>query len=166
MVFLASYQASEFDSSRFFLGDHGVVMHRRNEVFTESVRSISPRFVTIYNQARTAEENGLSEVAGCGFRRSIEFLVKDYLLFDNKDSGADEEGVKTAHLADCIKKIDDERVRAIARKATWLGNDETHYLRKFEDFDLQNLKELIKLTAYWIDAKETAKKYDQDLPSK
>jgi hypothetical protein len=39
---------------------------------------------------------------------------------------------------------------SMAERATWLGNDETHYIRKWEDKDLQDMKRLITLTTYWI----------------
>ena len=37
------------------------------------------------------------------------------------------------------------------KRAVWLGNDETHYVRKWEDKDISDLKRLIKLTVNWIE---------------
>lgn len=47
--------------------------------------------------------------------------------------------------------------------AVWLGNDETHYYRRWEDKDINDLKLLIKLTANWIEIKELTKNYSEDM---
>jgi len=36
----------------------------------------------------------------------------------------------------------DTNVKAVANRATWLGNDETHYEKKYEQLDIKHLKEL------------------------
>ena len=56
---------------------------------------------------------------------------------------------KTA-LGSCINKIDNSSIKELARCATWLGNDETHYIRKWEDRDIHDLKNLIDLTCQYI----------------
>jgi hypothetical protein len=38
----------------------------------------------------------------------------------------------------------------LASQAAWLGNDEIHYVRKWEDKDLEDLKKLIQAVIYWI----------------
>jgi hypothetical protein len=43
-------------------------------------------------------------------------------------------------------------LKTTASRATWLGNDETHYVRKWEDKDLNDLKKLIDLTVHWVSA--------------
>ncbi len=49
-------------------------------------------------------------------------------------------------------------------RAVWLGNDQTHYLRKWEDKDLADLKRLIQLTLHWIEMDELTKKTLEDMP--
>ena len=46
--------------------------------FSSTIAGVSPSFIEIYNQAMTAESNGLTEIVGIGLRKSLEFLVKDY----------------------------------------------------------------------------------------
>ena len=46
----------------------------------ENVSSISPDFKEIYNQSLDAEKNELTHLAGMGYRKSIEFLITDFLL--------------------------------------------------------------------------------------
>ena len=42
------------------------------------IESISPDFVSIYKEAYTAKDAGLDQICGPGFRKSFEFLIKDY----------------------------------------------------------------------------------------
>ncbi len=39
----------------------------------------------------------------------------------------------------------------MAERAAWLGNDETHYQRKWTDKDISDLKTVISLAEHWID---------------
>lgn len=43
-------------------------------------QAISPRFVTIYEQAMRAAQMGYDELVGMGYRKALEFLIKDYLI--------------------------------------------------------------------------------------
>ena len=40
-------------------------------------------------------------------------------------------------------------------KCAWLGNDETHYIKKNEGYDVDDLKRLLNATIYWIEMKLT-----------
>lgn len=117
--------------------------------FSNSIYLLSSEFVIIYNQAEHAEQTKLDRITGVGYRKALEFLVKDYLI--NKEPGSSET-IKATQLSPCIKKIDDRRIKEIAERATWLGNDETHYVRKWVGKDISDLKALIKLVVHYIDA--------------
>jgi hypothetical protein len=68
-------------------------------------------------------------------------------------------------LGACIEKhVDDHRLKAVAKRAAWLGNDETHYFRKWTDKDLQDLKNLLNMTVSWIDLVATSKEYVDSMP--
>lgn len=111
---------------------------------------ISPDFCFIYNQAHKAEQLGLVLVSGPGYRKALEFLVKDYLASQQTTAEAKKD-IADSPLMTCIKKyVTDTRMKTTAERATWLGNDETHYIRKWEDKDLQDMKNLIRLTCFWI----------------
>lgn len=119
-------------------------------IFSKYIYEVSPKFVDIYNQANTAESMGLDEVAGIGYRKSIEFLIKDYLVSTKVEEAKD--GILKMPLGACITKyIDNLNIKKIASRAVWLGNDETHYIRKHEDKDISDLKVLIDLTVKWIE---------------
>ena len=46
--------------------------------FDDSLKSISPNFCKIYNEALFAETYGLNEIAGIGYRKALEFLIKEH----------------------------------------------------------------------------------------
>lgn len=72
--------------------------------------------------------------------------------------------IKTMFLSNCITEfVDDERIKQCAKRAVWLGNDETHYLRKWQDKDINDLKILIKLTINWIENILLTNKYSEDM---
>lgn len=119
----------------------------------ESIEQISPSFCNIYAQAKNAEEQGLGDICGVGYRKALEFLIKDYLINRKIGLGMDDETIKKMRLGNCIKNyIEDPKIKEMAELATWIGNDETHYYRKFENKDLSDLKELIQLTLNQIDS--------------
>lgn len=116
--------------------------------FSDKIHNISLRFVNIYNQAKAAENYNLFEIAGMGYRKALEILVKDYLI--SQDPSEKEIIIKT-DLSKCIKLIADPRIQTTASRAAWLGNDESHYMKKHEDRDINDLKKLIELTCLWIE---------------
>jgi hypothetical protein len=54
----------------------------------------------------------------------------------------------------------------MAKRAIWLGNDETHIVRKWEKKDLQDLKSLICITVTSIKRIEQIKEYNESMPNK
>ena len=59
-----------------FILDHLEPIYFEQREFDEIISSVSNDFVRIYNQAKQAEELNLSEIAGPGFRKSLEFLAR------------------------------------------------------------------------------------------
>jgi hypothetical protein len=125
--------------------------------FSDQVTKLSPTFVLIYGQAAAAESRRLDQVAGCGYRKALEFLVKDYCV--SKDQ-ASKEAIEGEFLGTTIRnRITDTNIKTCAERATWLGNDETHYVRKWADRDVSDLKTLIQLTVNWITNELVTKRY-------
>lgn len=119
--------------------------------FSEIISSISPTFASIYNQAYHAEQYNLDQICGVGYRKALEFLIKDYLISKEEDDAV-KENIKRKFLNNCIQEnIQNENIKNVAKRAVWLGNDETHYIRKWADRDVNNLKHLIDLTVRWIE---------------
>lgn len=116
--------------------------------FEECILNISPQFVKIYNQAAKAEHYELDEIAGIGYRKALEFLIKDFLITQTPEKS---DIIKNTPLGNCVNSfIDNPQLQTVASRAVWLGNDQTHYIQKFEDKDINDLKRLIKLTINWI----------------
>jgi hypothetical protein len=90
-LFIAYYSASVTN------GKVGEIFHFRrlepqshNECeFSEQITSVSTDFVRIFNQAQHAEELSLSDIAGPGYRKALEFLIKDYATLRNPDASED-----------------------------------------------------------------------------
>lgn len=123
-----------------------------------------PDFERIYKQAQDVDALGYSDIAGPGYRKAIEFLVKPYLVDLNSD---EKEQIENESLAHSLKRIGDPRIQKVLTKAYWLANDETHYARKWEQYDISDLKTLINLVIYYIASEEMAKSYtDMDLGTK
>jgi hypothetical protein len=81
------------------------------------------------------------------------------------NSGHEKE-IKVAPLASCIKTyVKNDKIQTVASRAVWLANDETHYVRKWDDKELKDLKELIKLTVLWIEMEETTAELLKDMPA-
>lgn len=133
----------------------------KKEIFSDTIKEISPSFTDIYNQAYGAFQLGLNHVCGMGFRKALEFLIKDYAIRKRPDA---EESIKKALLGVCINNyVDDVRVKEMANRATWLGNDETHYVRLYDDRDVTHLMALIKVTIHWIEMEETTRQYYEEI---
>lgn len=132
-----------------------------NEDFEEHINELSAQFGLIYNQASTAERFGLDQIAGMGYRKALEFLIKDYCIKLNQDK---EDEIKRNMLGKCINLyVENTNIKEVAKRAAWIGNDETHYERRWEEKDINDLKVLIKLTLNWISTEYHTKKYIEEM---
>lgn len=104
-----------------------------------------PRFTKIYNQSKQAFEDSLDEIAGMGFRKSIEILITDFLKDFTPEGVNDEwlENPKTS-LSQKIDKLGSKRLITLSKTISYLGNDETHYTRRHEEHDTKSLLAFIK----------------------
>lgn len=108
---------------------------------SDAIKDLSPDFYEIYSQALTAEKNNLNEVSGMAFRKSIEFLIKDFLIISK---GHPKDEISKLPLQKAINLIDDIRIKTLATASVWLGNDETHYIKKHTDRGQEDIKIFIK----------------------
>ncbi|MCH7322897.1 hypothetical protein LZ480_13530 [Solibacillus sp. MA9] len=130
------------------------------------VEQISTSFIKIYNEALEAETIGFLSICGAGYRKSLEFLIKDFIIFINTDNQSFniEEVRSSKSVVKLIKKcIDNPKIVTAAEKAFWIGNDETHYEREWEDMNLQDLKNLIELVIYHIKMELVMNDYTEKL---
>lgn len=115
--------------------------------FDNSVSKVSPRFEKIYTQTIQAKAEGKNELVGIGYRKSIEFLLKDYLISQNPDQ---EDKISKMQLSDCINKLDNQKIQNLAKVTVWLGNDETHYVRKHEDMGIPELEKFLNTLVSYL----------------
>jgi hypothetical protein len=160
-MFVATYERIEGER-RIYYGLIGLSPRTAQEVHcSEVIENTSPSFVEILNQVAEAEAMNLTQLIGMGLRKGLEFLVKDYAVSQNPDS-VDE--IQKKPLGQCISDhIDNVNVKDCAKRAVWLGNDETHYTRKWIDKDIDDLRILIRLTMNWIETDLLTKKYMESM---
>lgn len=129
-------------------------VYPENKVFSDRISNLSPMFKTIYNQANAAESHSLDEIAGMGYRKALEFLVKDFCIYLNPN---DKTNIEKLLLGKCISTyIPDDKIKNLATASAWLGNDETHYVKKHQDKDIQDLKRFIDSLLFFIEYQLTA----------
>ena len=110
--------------------------------FSKAIEQFSKRYCDVYRQAVKAENDGLTEICGMGYRKALEILIKDYAI---KLQPEKEEQICKTMLKNCIEKyITEERVQGLAKGAAWLGNNETHYKHIDSPCDIEDMKRFIK----------------------
>lgn len=117
--------------------------------FSNEINSLSPRFVNIFNQSEFSEQSGYDEICGMGYRKAVEFLIKDFLCMTQPENA---DAIKCELLSESIKRISEDRIKILAQRCAWIGNDETHYIRKHKDYDVNTLKTFIFAVVHYIDA--------------
>ncbi len=107
------------------------------------LESVSPRFISSYNQALRAEIRGDIELAAIGYRQALECLVKDYAI---NECGADKEKVVKTKLFDAISEyLGEKDLVSAADVVRILGNDYAHYERKYPQHDFELLKRYMEI---------------------
>ncbi len=124
---------------------------------------LNSRFIKIYEQSLIAEFKGLDEIAGMGFRKAIEFLVKDWAI---KEKPEDRDKIISFTLNEVVNSYFKDELKAILLRATWLGNDQSHYQKLFEEYDVSDLKELIGLIISDLDKQERTKHWINSVESR
>lgn len=132
--------------------------------FPKEIENLSLDFIEIYQQASRAESEGLNLICGAGYRKALEHLVKDYAI--SLKGEEDRKKIQSMPLQQCVQKyISEESIKDMAEMAIWLGNDETHYVKKWANKDIDDLKNLIDLTVYFLSMSLKAEKYKAEMLS-
>ena len=117
--------------------------------FTDDLELISPTGKQIYTQALKAEDEQLNHLAGIGYRKALEFLIKDFLIATNPEEKTKIETMLLKKVIDTY--IKDKNLNTFALATAYIGNDETHYTRRHNDKDLQDLKKYLKGVIHYIE---------------
>ena len=167
------FQCPFFECRRYFIGYYGPIAQKQLLAIRPQEpeptqwpavgEELSPKFVAIYREAEQARHTGLTQIAGPGYRKAFEFLLKDYAKSRAPEKA---EEVDKAFSGNVVTEyISDPRIQAVAQRALWLGNDETHYLRKWTSHGVEDLITLIKLSINWIEIEHLSESYRQEMPS-
>lgn len=159
--FIATYKQLHPGRNEYHLSSTAPRVAARSS-FPDTVKGLSPTFCEICAQVETAKADNLDQLVGIGLRKGIEFLVKDFAKSEHPDST---KAIESMALGGCIDTyISDQNILQCAKRAAWLGNDETHYIRKWSDKDLSDLQLLVRLTVNWVDNFMLTKKYIGEMP--
>ena len=93
----------------------------------KSIMSISPNFIATYEESQAADNANLHNICGIGYRKALEFLIKDYLIYIFPDKN---DIIAKETLMQSIKRIPQQKIQILAEKTAWLGNDEAHFIKK------------------------------------
>lgn len=149
-TFIGSYLANQDKSGFYSTGDIVAVepSHYVKQDFDNSIENLSPQFVKIYNQALAAESTSLDEIAGLGYRKSLEFLIKDFAIHLQP---SDEAKIQESWFKSVIDTyINDPTIKILVERSSWIGNDEAHYLRKQTNRDVNDMKKFIQAIVYYV----------------
>jgi hypothetical protein len=140
----------------YYYKDFFLIPSFQKKNFDEFIKTISNDFVELYNQSAKAEEYGCKDIAGAGYRKALEFIIKDFAIDCNNN---DKEEITKMSLSTVIEKyIHNSKLKEITKRAVWLGNDETHYERKW-DKNIEDLKKLIDIAVHYITMEKEVASY-------
>lgn len=165
-VFIAYYDRAQAPSNNgrsiFCKYAYSRPVNFEQRLFGDPIPAVSGSFCTIYNKSSAAESQGLLQICGVGYRKALEFLIKDYLI---ATKSSDPNRIKSTPLGTCIANyVTEGNIKAVAERAVWLGNDETHYERKWAGKDLADLKIMIDLVVHWISVEYLTKSALESMP--
>jgi len=132
--------------------------------FDDKLSKISERFIDMYNQALTCENSNHIELAAIGYRSSLEYLIKDYAI---NELNEDKKSVGRMSLFDATSRFLDPECVKSADVIRILGNDYTHFERKYPEYDFEILKAYMEIfiqqirTKYMISHPPVARSGDQ-----
>lgn len=120
-----------------------------DDSISQNIKELSPEFSQTYSQALIAESKNLDNILGISLRKAFEFLVKDFALYQNPQ---DSENIKKQSLNNVIDQYYQvmPTLHSMAHIIRKIGNDETHYYRKYNDVDVNDLKMLIANFSLYI----------------
>lgn len=163
-VLFAKYQISSFDYIPNELNYYEIIGgHKVYEEFADEIKELSPNFISCFNEAYAAEQSGCKQIVGVGYRRSLEFLFKDYAIYIDYEK---KDQIEKMSLSDCIEKYStDEEMKNLLLRSAWIGNDYTHYKNWHKDISINDLKELVLLSVDSILTQFKKKNYIQKIKS-
>lgn len=125
-VFLGFYQ--NYNNQYILQGT--LPRYSPKKLFSDDIQRLFPDFVEIYHQSEEAENYKLTRICGMGYRKAIEFLVKDYCRMLDPNSN---DSILKETLIKSIERLDNPLMVKLANKCRLLGNDETHIVTRYAE---------------------------------
>lgn len=165
-VFAVKYEVKSKTASLFDIDDENydaicnvlgsLPVFQQTTCFSKYIASTFSEFVNLYHQSEKAEFSGLSDICGMGYRKALEFLVHSYVRSENTKLP---DNFDNLSLSQKIKQfIPDDNIKTLAERAAWLGNDNTHVVKKHVDCSVEDMKQFILAIVSYIDFKQSVKK--------
>lgn len=131
-------------------------------IFSKEIQSISPNFQNLYNEALKSEQYELNNICGLAYRRSFEFLIRDFACYLNPDKT--NEISKDNDFSNVIcnripNKACFDDIKDISKRTWWIGSDYAHYNKKYEENDIDDIKNMIDLIVSNIESYVKTEKY-------
>lgn len=120
------------------------------EYENDLLEPVSQKFINAYSQALRAEHAGDIDLAGMGYRKALECLLKDFAI---TELGVDISAVEKLSVYDVIGKYYDNDIQVSADVVRILGNDYTHYESKHPETDFNVLKRYMDIFVALIETK-------------
>lgn len=118
------------------------------------ISGISKNFSAIYDQSIKAEQSNLKELCWLGYSEALDILVRDFLI---SRFPSDAPILSDLPLIYCINDyINDERIKEIARRTGFRGNNNFFTLPKDEEINPEEVKRLIQIILRWIEIEASA----------
>lgn len=121
----------------------------------EKVQQEYPDFLRILIQSQKAEDSDLNELAGMGYRKALEFFVKEYVT-KNLYNGTEKDSILSEPLGETIKRLENPLLQSISKASSWLGNDQTHMVQKHPEYGVDDIKKYIKVMTNLVEAEFVA----------
>lgn len=126
----------------------------------ETSKVLESKFIKTYLQSLESEANGHDEISGMGYRKAIEYLVKDWAI---QTHPTEKEKILGKWLSAVIQDYFTGDLKDILERATWLGNDQTHYNKLFDEYNISHLKEIISLIMVELDREFKKRHYIENI---
>lgn len=117
------------------------------------LKELFPDFFELYDQANTAEKNGLHKITGMAYRKALEILVKQYLI---QQSPNEKDKILNEPLGRSIDRISSAKIQSLAKAVSWIGNDQTHMIQKHPDYNVPEMKRFMLALCHLIIAENIA----------
>lgn len=126
----------------------------------DAIKTISPQFAAIYDEAALAEQQNLLQICGLGYRKALEILVKDYAI--GKDP-INKDRINNKSLNACVLEyIETEILRDFVIQASFLADQEVHYKSSWDDNAVRELKIMTDLIVQRLRFEAELKEFEKE----